>query len=128
MLLINLQRNVVVSIANLYNMLRNSIIDCEFNADVFRNTLCDTINNFDVIRDAFLEYAKKLCAEIGQPDLPIYAGPNRHKLIMDIFAKGEHEMEIIGNSGEQEVYVDYDANGHYVGRGEKNKIVMYKIR
>ena len=53
----NMERNVVVSIANLYNILRNSIIDCEFNADVFRDTLSDIINNFDVIRDTLEDFA-----------------------------------------------------------------------
>ena len=82
----------------------------------------------DRIRDTFVDYAKKLCVEIGQPDLPIFAGPNRHKLTMDIYPKAEHTMEIIGNSGEQEVYIDYDADRHVVGQGEKTEIEMYKIR
>ena len=84
--------------------------------------------NNDKIRDTFMEYAKKLCAEIGQPALPIYAGPNRHKLNMDIYPKAEHSMEIIGNSGEQEIYADYDASPHFVGQGEKADIYMYRIR
>ena len=84
--------------------------------------------NNDKIRDTFMDYAKKLCAEIGKPDLPIYAGPNRHKLNMDIYPKEKHTMEIIGNSGEQEVYVDYDAGGHVIGEGETAEIEMYRIR
>ncbi len=84
--------------------------------------------NNDKIRDTFMEYAKKLCAEIGQSDLPIYAGPNRHKLNMDIYPKAKHTMEIIGNSGEQEIYADYDASPHSVGQGEKTEIDMYRIR
>lgn len=28
----------------------------------------------DKIRDAFMDYAKQLCEEVGKPDLPIYAG------------------------------------------------------
>lgn len=84
--------------------------------------------NNDKIRDTFVDYAKKLCAEIGQPDLPIFAGPNRHKLNMDIYDKSTHTMEIIGSSGEQEVYVDYDAGKHTVGKGEKAKIEMYRLR
>ncbi len=84
--------------------------------------------NNDKIRDTFVDYAKKLCAEIGQPDLPIFAGPNRHKLNMDIYDKSTHTMEIIGNSGEQEVYVDYDADRHVVGEGEQAEIEMYRLR
>ena len=84
--------------------------------------------NNDKIRDTFIDYAKKLCEEIGQPDLPIYAGPNRHKLNMDIYPKEKHSMDIIGNSGEQEVYVDYDGAGHIIGQSEQAEIDMYKIR
>ena len=84
--------------------------------------------NNDKIRDTFVDYAKKLCAEIGQPDLPIFAGPNRHKLHMDIYSKDSHTMEIIGNSGGQEVYIDYDANKHTFGEGEKAYIKMYRLR
>ena len=84
--------------------------------------------NNDKIRDTFVDYAKKLCAEIGQPDLPIFAGPNRHKLHMDIYSKDSHTMEIIGNSGGQEVYIDYDAGKHTVGQGEKANIKMYRLR
>ena len=35
----------------------------------------------DKIRDAIFEYAQKLCKEIGKPELPIYAGPYRHKVL-----------------------------------------------
>ena len=39
----------------------------------------------DAIRDAFFEYARKLCTEPGNPNMPIYAGPNRHKVTLDNF-------------------------------------------
>ena len=42
--------------------------------------------------------------------------------------KTKHSMEIIGSSGEDEVYVDYDAQGHIVGSGDRPVIEMYKIR
>ena len=84
--------------------------------------------NNDKIRDTFIEYAKKLCEEIGQPDLPIYAGPNRHKLDMSIYPKSEHSMEPIGSSGDEYVYIDYDAGRHQVGKGGATRIKMYKIR
>ena len=47
---------------------------------------------------------------------------------MDIFPNAVHEMEIIGSSGEQEVYIDYDAGAHIVGQGEIAKIEMYRLR
>lgn len=85
--------------------------------------------NNDKIRDTFVEYAKQLCAEIGQPDLSIYAGPNRHKLNMDIYPKANYSMEPIGDTGSQRVYLDYDASGHTIGdKHGKTNIDMYKIR
>ena len=84
--------------------------------------------NNDKIRDAFLDYAKKLCEEIGKPDIPIFAGPNRHKLNMDIYPKTKHEMQLIGNSGDQEVYLDYDAERHIFGKDKVTEIEMYKLR
>ena len=82
----------------------------------------------DKIRDTFIEYAKKLCEEIGQPNLPIYAGPNRHKLDMSIYPKSEHSMEPIGSSGDEYVYIDYDASRHKIGKDGATRIKMYKIR
>ena len=84
--------------------------------------------NNDAIRDAFLEYAKKLCAEIGQPDLPIYAGPNRHKLDMSIYPQDKHTMRVVGNTGGQEIYLDYDASHHVLDGTQSATISMYKLR
>ena len=82
----------------------------------------------DKIRDAFMNYAIKLCEEIGQPDLPIFAGPNRHKLNMGIYPKETHSMNVIGDSGNQQVYLDFDASSHYIGQYETVNIDMYQIR
>ena len=61
-----------------------------------------------------MEYAKKLCAEIGRPDLEIYAGPNRHKVDFSGFDTGLHNMEVIGDSGSDRLYFDFDACGYIV--------------
>ncbi|MBR6099552.1 hypothetical protein IKP85_07375 [bacterium] len=82
----------------------------------------------DKIRDAFMEYAKKLCEEMGVPDLPIYAGPHRHKMNMTIYPKDTHTMQVVGNSGEHKVYLDYDIAGHRIDGTETAKIEMYRIR
>ena len=82
----------------------------------------------DKIRDTFMEYAKKLCDEIGCPDMPIYAGPNRHKLDMSIYPKETRSMQVIGSTGSDEIYLDYDAMPHVVNGQEKVNIEMYKIR
>ena len=81
----------------------------------------------NAIRDAFFEYARKLCTEIGKPNMPIYAGPNRHKVEMKGFEIKEREMAIIGDSGTQQVYLDFDADGHFISQNIKYKVELYKI-
>ena len=83
--------------------------------------------NNNAIRDAFLEYAKKFCAEIGRPDIPIYAGPHRHKLEMSIYPKTQHKMRIIGNTGNQKVYIDCVTCGKVLDGTENLTIDMYEL-
>ena len=85
-------------------------------------------HNNDKIRDAIVEYAKKLCAEIGKPDMPIYAGPYRHKLRMEKFQLSEHNMQIVGSSGDDEIYLDFITEGREVTGKEVDRVKLYKIR
>lgn len=85
-------------------------------------------HNNDKIRDALIEYAEKLCAEIGKPDMPIYAGPYRHKLKMEVFEANEHNMQIVGSSGEDEIYLDFITNGREVTGEEIDQVTLFKIR
>ena len=85
-------------------------------------------HNNDVIRDAMIEYAKKLCAEIGQPDMPIYAGPYRHKLRMEVFEFSKHQMQIVGNTGNDDIYLDFITRGREVTGDEVDDVELYKIR
>jgi hypothetical protein len=85
-------------------------------------------HNNNSIRDAIIEYAKKLCAEIGQPDMPIYAGPYRHKLDMEIYDFSMHKMQIIGNTGDDEIYLDFITRGREVTGNEVDDVKLYKIR
>ena len=117
---------VVVVIVKVISVWHNDVSLCVFNTDFETKVLRSQIITYYILNEfdsdnneELLIIAEELLKDIDE----ILKVAND-----DSFAKGEHEMEIIGNSGEQEVYVDYDANGHYVGRGEKNKIVMYKIR
>ena len=76
-----------------------------------------------------MDYAKQLCDEIGQPDLPIYAGPNRHKLTMDeVYPKENHSMQIIGSTGEDRVYIDGITGGMTIDGQATLNLEMYKIR
>lgn len=63
--------------------------------------------NNDFIRDAIFKYAEKLCKEIGQPDMPIYAGPYRHKVNMDGYPLSQEDVTIIGDTDGNETYIDF---------------------
>ena len=82
----------------------------------------------DKIRDAFMEYAKKLTEEIGAKDMPIYAGPFRHKFNMDIYPMTEHSVKIKGSSGGQEVYIDFVTSGYVIDNERTDEVELYKIR
>lgn len=82
----------------------------------------------DKIRDAILEYAKKLTAEVGKPDMPIYAGPNRHKVDMSNYKLKKESMTIIGSTGNDSVYLDFDAQAHKIDGKKNNNVSLYKIK
>ena len=82
----------------------------------------------NAIRDAFFEYARKLCVEIGKPDMPIYAGPNRHKVTLDNYEIKTRDMKIIGDSGQSPVYLDFDTEEHDINSNtETFEVELYKI-
>lgn len=82
----------------------------------------------DAIRDAIIEYAKKLTAEIGRPDLPIYAGPFRHKVDFKNFDCNFYDVKILGSTGDDEVYIDFLTDGMTID-GEKSECTkLYRIR
>lgn len=63
--------------------------------------------NNDIVRDAIFQYARKLCAEVGKPDIPVYVSGHRNKISLKDLKTEELPMLIIGNSGENNVYVDF---------------------
>lgn len=72
----------------------------------------------DKIRDAIFKYAEKMCAEIGKPDMPIYAGPNRHKVNMPEHTLKECDIEIVGSTGDDAIYFDFDTDDHVIGESD----------
>ena len=58
------------------------------------------------VTDAIIAYAKKVCAEMGQPNANIMFGPNYNKIDFTRCIKTEgHKIEIIGNAP-IETYID----------------------
>ena len=83
--------------------------------------------NNNEIRDVFMEYAQQLCEEVGKPDLPIYAGPYRHKFNMTPYQIDSHDIKIIGSTDGETTYIDF--NGHYIIDGQRvSRTNLYKIR
>ena len=87
--------------------------------------------NNDEIRDMIVEYAKKLCEEVGKPNIPIYAnGGAIHKVDVSQFKSIPAEIIILGRTGRDEmssIYLDFDQSAHSVGYGEIIESDMYKV-
>lgn len=81
----------------------------------------------DEIRDTILAYARKMAVEIGQPDMPIYAFPNRHKVNMDRFEPVPKDFSIVGSTGDWDIYLDFDADAHKISGDEVFTSYLYKI-
>ena len=81
----------------------------------------------NTIRDLIIEYAKKLAAEIGKPDMPIYAGPFRHKVHLEKFPYKQHNLEIIGSTGDRAVYIDYITDEMQIGKNKPDTVGLYSI-
>ena len=83
--------------------------------------------NNDKIRDVFMDYAKRLCEEVGKPDLPIYAGPYRHKFNMTPYQIDSHDLKIIGSTDGERTYIDF-AGGYVIDGQKVSRTNLYKIR
>ena len=81
----------------------------------------------DKIRDAIFDYAQKLCKEIGKPEMPIYAGSLRHKVNIEHHPIKQHIIQIIGSSGDNEVYIDFMTNSTTLA-DSVHTAKLYKIK
>ena len=48
-----------------------------------------------------------MCAEIGKPDMRIYAGSLRHKVNMDKYKLKKHKFVLQGSTNGNSVYIDF---------------------
>ena len=80
------------------------------------------------IRDMIFSYARKLTEEIGKPDMKIYSSPNRHKVDMSEFPLEDKEFRIIGNTGDWELYLDFDIDSHQIDGSEVFESMLFKIQ
>lgn len=82
----------------------------------------------DEIRDMIFEYAEKLTAEIGKPDMPIYAGSNRHKVNLENFALENKTLKLIGANDRIPFYIDFATRGYDSANNEKFIGDLYRIK
>ncbi len=61
----------------------------------------------DGIRDAIIKAAENICKSVGKPDLPIYAGPYRHKVDLSANEFKSRKIQIIGNTDGEDTYLDF---------------------
>jgi len=61
----------------------------------------------DEIRDGIIKYAQMLTARIGHPDIGIYMGVYDSKCDMSKYLFKNYNVEIIGASGEDKIYLDF---------------------
>ena len=81
----------------------------------------------DEIRDTIFAYARKLAGELNQPDMPVYAFPNRHKVNMDGLEVVQKDFNIVGSTGDCEIYLDFDADAHKISGNEEFNSYLYRI-
>ena len=82
----------------------------------------------DEIRDMIFEYAEKLTAEIGKPDMPIYAGQSYHKVNLEEFALENKKLKLIGTNDEFPFYIDFFEKDYVSSNNEKFTDDWYRIK
>lgn len=74
---------------------------------ILDNFECQANYHFvDSIKDALIEYAKKLCSELGRPDMSIYAGANRQKFHFGDLKYHLTPIKVLGSTGDDNIYLD----------------------
>ncbi len=61
----------------------------------------------DTVRNAIFDYAKKLVEEIGCPNMPVMLSNRRADVKTADLQSYYYDIEIIGNTGKDKIYLDY---------------------
>jgi len=82
----------------------------------------------DDIRDGIIKCAQKICKEVSRLNVPIYAGPNRHKVNLQDFELKKRKMSIIGSTPKDcYIYLDFDSSAHGDISKKKYLVDLYKL-
>ena len=60
----------------------------------------------DELRDSIIDFARKLCKEIGNPKMPIYAGTNKHGLNFEKFPILKNSFIKILGQADDLIYIE----------------------
>lgn len=81
----------------------------------------------DDIMDAISECAQKIAKDICKPDMPIFAGPNRHKMNMNKYELQTKYFRVLGDTEGNNVYLDFDTDAHAIDGTEIFESALYRI-
>ena len=82
----------------------------------------------DDIENGIIQFSKNLTKSLGKPDMPIYAGPNRHKLDMKNFESVNETFNLVGSSNYIPVYLDFISNSSNIDSQNKYEGILLKSR
>ena len=83
----------------------------------------------DKIEDGIVNFAKMVTKDLGKPDMPIYAGSNRHKLNMKNFELVEkNDFNLVGTTHDDPIYLDFVTEGRNVLPSTCFNGTLYKLK
>lgn len=89
--------------------------------------LLPTYQYDDKIRDAIIACAKKICREVGKSKIPVYASPQGHKVNMNEYVCRPCRVQILGYSGNDDVYIDWRKSDGNVNGITIESTNLYKV-
>lgn len=84
--------------------------------------------NNDEIRDTIFEFAKKFTHDLKKPDMPIFLDGDHHRINVDALSKEEHAFSLLGVTGKDEVYLDFDMCDRVLDGSELFVADLYRIQ
>lgn len=81
----------------------------------------------NLIRDLIISYAKKISNELGIPFGKVYIGGEREKINLNQFVLKRHNIQILGNTSEDLVYIDIFSRRVRVKEDEIMSANLYEI-
>ena len=81
----------------------------------------------ETIKKGIIEYAKKLCTELSDKEIPVFIGSIRNKIHLDQYELLEKNFNLLGTTGKDKVYLDFITDLKVVREKTKFKTRLRKI-